>query len=338
MAYIPEGALVAGTPADRLPRLADEEMSGEQMILDGFYIDEFPYPNEEGAIPLTNVSRDEARRLCAEQGKRLCSELEWERACKGPDNLTYEYGEKYRESVCKTGRQPGLRPSGFTIGCESAFGVKDMHGGGFEWTDSPWGRGSEREAGVLRGGNDRAGELVGRCANARRADPEQRSGIVGFRCCAGPRNDEEVSLHLAHGPGLLPRARFDETLEKALIDGMPEEARTDLRKVGVIRPQRAWLWRPIGNEELHALAVCARGGGVVKPRCGIIVGRVSLGRVDVLTFGSTGVWVPNLLRQNGVRDLWLIGGDQMGSFKRHLAYRWGQVHIGELSRGVPKKG
>ena len=84
MVFIPGGALVAGTPPEKLPRIADEEMPGEQVILKGFYIDVFPYPNEEGAIPLTNLSEPEAEGLCAELGKRLCTELEWERACKGP--------------------------------------------------------------------------------------------------------------------------------------------------------------------------------------------------------------------------------------------------------------
>src|SRR5690606_9883929 len=167
MVWIPGGALVAGTPAGDLPRLADEEMSGEQVILDGFYIDRFQYPNEEGAIPVTGVTQPEARALCAEGGKRLCSELEWERACKGPDNRTYEYGEQCREGVCDTGKVPHLRPSGLQVSCESDFGVHDMHGSAWEWTDSVWGRATEDGRVTLRGGNDRAGELVARCANGR---------------------------------------------------------------------------------------------------------------------------------------------------------------------------
>src|SRR5262245_41437490 len=39
MVWIPPGPLVAGTPPDRLPRIADEEMAGEQVILKGYYID-----------------------------------------------------------------------------------------------------------------------------------------------------------------------------------------------------------------------------------------------------------------------------------------------------------
>ena len=48
MVWIPSGPLVAGTPEGSLPRVADEEMPGEQVILKGYYIDVFPYPNEEG--------------------------------------------------------------------------------------------------------------------------------------------------------------------------------------------------------------------------------------------------------------------------------------------------
>ena len=88
MVWVPAGALVAGTPPEQLPRIADEEMPGEQVVLQGFYIDIFAYPNEEGAIPKTNVTHAAGGELCAEQGKRLCTELEWERACKGPQNTT----------------------------------------------------------------------------------------------------------------------------------------------------------------------------------------------------------------------------------------------------------
>lgn len=329
---------MAGTPADRLPRLADEEMSGEQVILEGFYIDRFLYPNEEGAIPVTGITQEEARGLCAERGKRLCSELEWERACKGPDNRTYEYGERYRESICETGRAAQLRPSGLNVPCQSDFGVHDMHGSAWEWTDSPWDRGHDDGRVTLRGGNDRAGELVARCANGRPEDPETRSGVIGFRCCAGPRNDAEVSLHLAFGRGLLPRAKFDDDLEASLVAGLPDDARSELDRVGTIRTQRAWLWRPVANEELHVLAMCARGKVPgVDQLCGLSISRVTLGKVDTLAWVSSALWIPTLHQlHGGVRDLWVVGGDRVGSFKRLLAYRWGRVHVGDLSRGVPK--
>ena len=102
-------------------------------------------PNEVGAIPTTNVSRDEAARLCEGKGKRLCSELEWERACKGPDNARYEYGATFDARVCDAGQPADTaarHPSGERTACRSAFGVREMHGGAWEWTDSPWNRGA----------------------------------------------------------------------------------------------------------------------------------------------------------------------------------------------------
>jgi len=122
-------------------------MPGEQVILKGYYVDLYPYPNEEGAIPQTNVTQAEAQALCDAQDKRLCTELEWERACKGPDNRLYEYGDRYQPGRCEMGRPARLVPGGVNAGCVSDFGVHDLHGGVWEWTSSPWGRGDTKRAG-----------------------------------------------------------------------------------------------------------------------------------------------------------------------------------------------
>ena len=119
----------------------------EPIELAGFYIDEFAYPNEAGAIPKTGMTRDEAAGLCAAQDKRLCTELEWERACKGPSNTTYEYGDSYRAAECTMGRAGRLAPSGLRVACKSAFGVHDLHGGPWEWTASVWRRGGDSHIG-----------------------------------------------------------------------------------------------------------------------------------------------------------------------------------------------
>src|ERR1700679_2190590 len=103
MVWIPTGVLHAGSELTEVPRLADTELAGVEVPLGGFYIDVLPWPNEVGAIPTTNVSREEAARLCDGKAKRLCSELEWERACKGPQNQRYEYGASYDAHVCSAG-------------------------------------------------------------------------------------------------------------------------------------------------------------------------------------------------------------------------------------------
>jgi sulfatase modifying factor 1 len=333
MVYIPGGALVAGTPPDGYPRLADEEIPGQQLILKGFYVDVYPYPNEEGAIPLTNVNREEAAKLCAEREKRLCSELEWERACKGPDNHVYEYGDRYRPEVCATGTMPLLRPSGLRVGCRSDYGVRDLHGGAWEWTRSSFGRGTRRELATVRGGNAKAGELVARCANAMGRSPEERSPHIGFRCCVGPEEVPEVELVPSHARKLEARDKLDKALLPRLVAALPEEARAELEKRGRITPYRMWSWWPVGNDELLLTSFCAGSGR--RAACGVLVSRVTLGNPRTLTWAAGGTWEPVLHAEYDPRDLWLSTGDDPGAFRRLISYVWGNVSVGPRERRVP---
>lgn len=338
MIYIPPGALVVGTPKNQRPRRADRELSGEQVMLEGFYIDRYPYPNEEGAIPVTSVSQAEATALCEKQKKRLCSELEWERACKGPDNRVYEYGQSYDELHCRTGKDAHLRPSGYHVGCQSDFGVRDMHGGPFEWTSSDYGRGAQEDVVSLKGGNAKQGEVVGRCANVEPMRQDERSGTIGFRCCFGEENVIDVELEPSFRAGLIPRAKFAPELEQSLISALPEEASKSLEKGGTIARHRVWLWRPVANEELHLMAICGRGAPPPHgPKCGMLIARVAPGDVQVLAWVSSGKWVADLHRPGPHEYLWLIGGDIRGSFKRLIRYRYGDIKVGDLSRGAPRK-
>jgi hypothetical protein len=331
MVWIPDGALVAGTPPDALPRLADQEIAGKQFVMKGFYIDVYPYPDEEGAIPLTNVTQSQAQVLCEARDKRLCSELEWERACKGPDNQSYEYGREYRSDRCGTGGPARLRPSGLMVGCVSDFGVRDLHGGVWEWTDSPWGRGDAGERVSVRGGNGVAGELFGRCAHAAPRSREDRSGTVGFRCCAGPRNVAEVTLDVTLGAKLTSKDRVDAALSRGALRAMPEEARKELGDAE-FRPDRQWTWRPVGNEELLAIGGCA---GVRYPmRCGVLLVRRTFDRVTPLAWASSGFRFPSLHADKNPKELWLLGGDYSGLFKQRIVYHWGNVTLGARERRV----
>lgn len=325
MVWIPRGPLVAGTPAGSLPRIADEEMPGEQVILKGYYIDVFPYPNEEGAIPLSNVTQEAALALCAERGKRLCSELEWERACKGPNNRRYEYGEGYRAERCGTGAIPVMRPTGIRVACRSEFGVRDLHGGAWEWTSSPWGRGTSAGLVSLRGGNSPDGELVARCANARAQKPGVASGTVGFRCCAGAPNSAEVVLEIQHGPNLEALTRIDKPQLTQILDALPVDARAELGGRAAISVDHQWLWRPIGNEELLLTRVCSGLGQ--RPACGIAVSRLVLGRPALLAWASSRHWLPSMEADREPRNVWLIGGDETGTFQRLIQYRFGTVQV-----------
>ena len=79
-----------------------------------FEIDKLPYPNDPTKPARTGVSRDEARGLGQKEGARLCTELEWERACKGNDADLYAAGadSRFRARATRPGRRSGGRRSG----------------------------------------------------------------------------------------------------------------------------------------------------------------------------------------------------------------------------------
>jgi sulfatase modifying factor 1 len=306
-------------------------MEGEQVILKGFFISIFPYPNEEAAIPLANVTGLEAKALCEARGQRLCTELEWERACKGPDNHLYEYGDRYRPEVCGTGADPRMLPVGLRVACRSDFGVRDMHGSLWEWTVSAWGRGTREGLVAVRGGNAPEGELAGRCANAVARAPTSKASTVGFRCCAGPQNEAEVVLHVVRRPPLEPR-EAEPALARRLEAGLPDDGRAELRRDDTFRITQKWLWHPIGNEELVVAAGCT--AGLASRGCGVVVARLAQGEPLALAWAGSGRYVPTLKVESDARFLWVYGGDDRSHFRRLLTYAWGRVVPGELQRNL----
>lgn len=336
MVHVPAGALIVGTPPEQLPRVPDQEMPGSQSEMGEFFIDRFAYPNEEGAIPTTGVDQAEAARSCERQGKRLCTELEWERACKGPGNTTYEYGDLYRPELCATGSGTRLAPSGYRIGCVSKFGVRDMHGSVWEWTSSAWDRGTKGDAVAVRGGNSPEGELVGRCANARRVKPTEASGEIGFRCCKGTVNPARVELTVERGPALRRRGAVPRKLASLLEASLPADVAELMRSRGVFRILRMWDWRPVGNERLLVAAGCA--GVDWRRACGVLLVRSSAAKSEVLAWAPSGVYVPTVQVGGNPRDLWVYGGDAKSHYRRLVRYAWGLVEVLHVERNVrPRK-
>lgn len=332
MVWIPEGALIAGTPVDLLPRIADEEMPGQQVVLGGFFIDQFAYPNEEGAIPETGATHAEAAKLCSDQGKRLCTELEWERACKGPQNFTYEYGDRYRPEACLTGKTSRMLPSGYRPACRSEFGVRDMHGGVWEWTASPWGRGTRGELYTLRGGNGAAGDVVGRCANAISRPPDTASSQIGFRCCKGPKNSAEVELSIERGPALEQRGQVDRVLGRALEAALPADVRRTLSSYGLWHVTAMWDWRPIGNVSWLVAGGCA--GASPTRRCGVVVARTDARRPELVAWVWAGLFPPAVRVRGDPRRLWVYGGDRLSHYRQPVFFEWGRVRVGDVERNV----
>lgn len=182
---VPGTTFRAGSMTGMAGRDPASEMDLVEIVLTGYSIDRYPYPNEKGSPPRTGVTLDEARSLCEAGGKRLCTELEWEAACKGPAGAVYPYGDEYEAQRYGRGMDPlasGYGPAGF--------------GGQLEWTDSeyrlpenPMPRGQ-----VVRGASPEAGAVGRRCASRGYRMADKSSSLVAFRCCSGPRNGAEVVL------------------------------------------------------------------------------------------------------------------------------------------------
>jgi hypothetical protein len=229
-----------------------------------------------------------------------------------------------------------MRPSGLSFGCRSGFGVRDLHGGAWDWTDSPWGRGKSGNQAAVRGGNASHGDVVGRCANAEPRDPASKSGDIGFRCCAGPRNSAEVTLVVDDGPKLTALQRVDMELANDVAELLPEDVKTELLGRGILHWTRSWTWRPVANEVLSVLAGCA--GELQRRRCGVAVVRRPEGRLSVLGWAPSGHYLPVARLHGNPRDLWVYGGDAQSHYRRLVGYRWGRVRLGKLERNIKLSG
>jgi Sulfatase-modifying factor enzyme 1 len=171
---IPGGSFNVGSrPGDpgRNPELEPRQSSIE---LGPFQIDRLPYPNDGKIPPLTSVTRDEAKRWCAERGERLCTELEWERACKGPASTDYAAGKAWQ-----------ARCASEPLSCASGFDVLGLGGNLREWVASEI---PGKDGALLRGAPGSAAGPEHRCAARHTAAADSKADDLGFRCCKGAPN------------------------------------------------------------------------------------------------------------------------------------------------------
>jgi len=175
MRRIPSGSFRMGTGKDD-PYLSFEDLPVAAKEVEGFCIDVYEYPNRSGQVPQMNVSWDKAKELCQKQGKRLCTEAEWEKACRGKEGLRWPYGNVFDDNLCNSestaGAARALAVSGKFSRCLSPYEVFDMSGNVAEWTEEK----------VVKGGSFLNSDYGVRCA-ARKLKVSVASEM-GFRCCA----------------------------------------------------------------------------------------------------------------------------------------------------------
>jgi formylglycine-generating enzyme required for sulfatase activity len=174
-----------------------------------FCVDRYEAPNIAGAFPLAMQTAYDGERWCAERGKRLCTEAQWVRACRGPDALAYPYGDTYARGRCnddKVWRSPawdvlGTWPSdaaraeaarlyqgdasGSREGCVSRDGAFDLTGNVAEWVARSFPNSTNHDH-VLKGCYW-AGCFGGSPPSCGFVNPAHPGGFrtyeAGFRCC-----------------------------------------------------------------------------------------------------------------------------------------------------------
>ncbi len=162
------------------------ELGEHRAAIDPYCIDIFEYPNQRGRQPQAGVSWARAKQACERQGKRLCSEAEWEYACKGKKNLRFPFGNDYSSGACNIGEGGAsgkkIAPAGDFGRCRSSFGVLDLAGNVAEWTASRWS--ADVPDKVVKGGAADQASYTGRCAARVNEAAGGKNGSIGFRCCA----------------------------------------------------------------------------------------------------------------------------------------------------------
>lgn len=159
-----------------------------------FCIERFEHVAPGAKLPESHRSFNEAKRICASFGERVCTEMEWVFACEGEELRPYPYGFERDPSACNADRMDlaagahlirDLRsPPGAYPRCISPFGVRDMAGNLEELVA----RDDRPNRPALKGGHWLPGR--NQCRAKQTIHGPGYAGVeTGFRCCASPRRD-----------------------------------------------------------------------------------------------------------------------------------------------------
>ena len=148
---------------------------------------------EAGELPMVNVTWHDARQFLdrLNAGKawrlRLPSEVEWEYACRAGTTTPYHTGKSLSTEQANYNGDfpPPGQPAGENRGhvvrvgsfAPNAWGLFDMHGNVWEWTNSAY----DESRKVIRGGSWRFNADSARCALRYTHRPQDRGDSLGLR-------------------------------------------------------------------------------------------------------------------------------------------------------------
>lgn len=206
---IPPGmVLVPAGEFDFGDRVTPDEKPRKRVHLDGFYIDKFEVTNQEfaevfsshlynarkAAFPVSGVTWKEADQYARTVGKRLPTELEWEKAARGTDGRSYPWGFKFEAANVNGGPETldhTAKVGSYRTGI-SVYGCMDMVGNVLEWTADwyqPYKGNPDIKTDygmvfrVLRGGSYLYEDPFDlRCSRRLYERPNTRREDFGFRC------------------------------------------------------------------------------------------------------------------------------------------------------------
>lgn len=150
--------------------------------------------NKVGEKPESFVTFYDAEKRCADQGKRLCTDIEWQSACRGPDNNPYSTGYERPSNSCNIDttlewRDPAkftheelreaFHESGSHPQCKTETGIFDLTGNFDEWVRSTT---NTKYTSVLFSGHPFA--VRNRCTTKTTSHSEGSSYYdISYRCC-----------------------------------------------------------------------------------------------------------------------------------------------------------
>lgn len=237
MVLIPAGEFIFGTD-DKEPEQALRANPQQTIDLPDFWIDKYEvtfqeflyFCNEhqyisEGAaegknwqqffsmekrnFPVVYITWGDAKAYCEAKGKRLPTEVEWEKAARGTDGRRYPWGDQWlpnRANTYEAGHRQPVEIGQFAADV-SPYGVHDMLGNVLEWTDSwfkPYEGNRQRDENygerfkVLRGSCSR---YYGSRTNlwARNAYLPNYLADFGFRCAKDASEEEAATEEATTG-------------------------------------------------------------------------------------------------------------------------------------------